>query len=272
MRKIGGLRLRIAGALAYGAFMLIGLGWNIWSFQVVMLTLFFISIWEFRNLERWGTGIYYNYGVYALAAFSVSGFFFLASASLSFSDLVKIALILGMGHHLLSFLAMWFGKESMYFSIPSWLRIALYIGMSFGALFTYSVGLMIYEPGLILLVLVAVWGADIAAFFVGSLMGRTPLHRRLSPKKTVEGLVGGMVGSFIIVFIGSYFREMNMTRIILFALIIPLCGTMGDLFVSAYKRRADVKDTGNIIPGHGGILDRIDAYLYCQPFVAYLLF
>ncbi len=272
MKKIPGLKVRIGGALAYGAFMLVGLGWNIWSFQVAMLILFLLSIKEFRNLERLGTGIYYKYGVYLLASFAVSGFFFFCSASLSFLQLVKFFLLLGMGHHLFAFAALWFGKESWYFSWPSWLRAALYIGLSFGTIFTYSVGLMIYEPVLTLLVLFSIWAADIGAFFAGTLLGKTTLHSKLSPKKTVEGLVGGILSSLLVVLAFSYFREMAIERVILFGLLIPLTGTMGDLFASAYKRRAGVKDTGSIIPGHGGVLDRIDAYLYCQPFVAYLLF
>ncbi len=272
MKQMKGIRLRIWGALAYGAIMILGLGWNIWSFQVVMLTFFFISIYEFRNLEKLGTGVYYKYGVYVLASLSVSGFFFFSAASLSFSLLVKIALILGVTHHIYAFATLWFGKEEWYFSWPSWFRAAMYIGLSFGALFTYSVGLMVYEPGLILFVLFAIWAADIGAYFVGSQLGRTPLHKRLSPKKTVEGLIGGILSSMIIVVAYSFFRDMSVLRILSFGLVIPISGTMGDLLVSAYKRRALVKDSGKIIPGHGGILDRIDAYLYCQPFVAYLLF
>ncbi len=273
MKQMKGIRLRVWGALVYGAIMILGLGWNIWSFQIVMLALFFLSLYEFRNLERLGTGVYYKYGVYALAAFSVSGFFFLSAASLSFSVLVRFALILGMVHHIVAFGTLWFGREEWYFSWPSWFRAAMYIGLSFGALFTYSVGLMLYEPGLILFVLFTIWAADIGAYFVGSQLGRTSLHKRLSPNKTVEGLIGGIVSSFIIVVAYSFFfRDMSVLRILSFGLVIPISGTMGDLLVSAYKRRALVKDSGKIIPGHGGVLDRIDAYLYCQPFVAYLLF
>ena len=272
MKEMKGLQRRIWGALAYGLFMVAGLSWNIWSFQVVMLTLFFLSLKEFRYLERKGTGVYYKYAVYALGAFAISGFFFFSSASLSFSGLVKVGLLFGIGHHLIAFLILWWGKEDAYFSWPSWLRGALYIGLSFGALFTYSVGLMLYEPSLILFVLFSVWAADIGAFFVGSQLGRTPLHTRLSPKKTVEGLVGGVLSSLLVAFAYSLFREMSLYEIFAFGLIIPLSGTMGDLFISAYKRRANVKDSGSIIPGHGGALDRIDAYIFCQPFVAYLLF
>jgi phosphatidate cytidylyltransferase len=272
MKQMKGIRLRVWGALAYGAIMLLGLGWNIWSFQVVMLALFFVSLYEFKNLERLGTGVYYKYAVYVLAAFAVSGFFFLSAASLSFSSVVKFALILGMLHHIYAFGTLWFGKEDWYFSWPSWFRAAMYIGISFGAIFTYSVGLMLYDPWLILFVLFAIWAADIGAFFVGSQWGRTSLHKRLSPKKTVEGLIGGIVSSLLVVVAYSFFRDMSVLRILSFGLVIPLTGTMGDLLVSAYKRRAMVKDSGNVIPGHGGILDRIDAYIYCQPFVAYLLF
>ena len=226
---------------------------------------------EFRNLERLGTGVYYKYGVYFLAAFSASGFLFFSTASLSFSFLVEIAIVLGIAHHLFVFFTLWVGKEEWYFPWPSWFRAALYLGLSFGAIFTYSVALMNYDSKWVLLFLLAIWASDIGAYFIGSQFGKTALHTRLSPKKTVEGLAGGIVSSFLLVLIFSYFSEISALRIVLFSLLVPLTGTMGDLVVSAYKRRAGVKDSGKVIPGHGGILDRIDAYIYCQPFVAYLL-
>jgi phosphatidate cytidylyltransferase len=271
MKKMKDLQFRILGALLYGAAMLLGLSWNIWSFQIIMLILFVLSIREFRNLERLGTGVYYNYGVYFLAAFSVSGFLFFSTASLSFSFLVEIAIVLGIAHHLFVFFTLWVGKEEWYFSWPSWFRAALYLGLSFGAIFTYSLALLDYHSKWVLLFLLAIWASDIGAYFLGSQLGRRALHTRLSPKKTVEGLIGGIASCFLFLFVFSSFSEISLTRIVTIGFLVPLTGTMGDLVVSAYKRRAGVKDSGKVIPGHGGILDRIDAYIYCQPFVAYLL-
>jgi phosphatidate cytidylyltransferase len=271
MKRIEGLRKRIFGAIAYGLIMVAGFAWNIWSFQVVMLALFLFSLREFRMMERRGGGKYYKYGVYLLAALSVSGFLFLSAASLSFSTAVFILLVLGMLHHLLVFTMVWGGYKELYFQWPSWFRAACYIGLSFGAIFTYSITLMNYDRWPVLVVLFTIWASDIGAFFTGVQFGRHPLHLRLSPKKTVEGLLGGVVAALIVVASFKGILELSWSSVIILGITLSLTGAMGDLFASCYKRRAGIKDSGRLIPGHGGILDRIDAYIYCQPFVAYLL-
>jgi len=122
----------------------------------------------------------------------------------------------------------------------------------------------------LLLVLTVVFGGDIGAFYAGTRFGRRKLLPGVSPKKTVEGAVGGLganllVGSIVKIF---FLPSLNWHESLPFFLLLGAAGQVGDLFESAFKRAAGVKDSGNILPGHGGVLDRIDALLFALP-VAY---
>lgn len=127
------------------------------------------------------------------------------------------------------------------------------------------------------LVLIGSWGSDTCAYVVGVLFGKHHFSE-LSPKKTVEGCLGGIAGAAILGFAYAFFFPEQSLFMIqpkeAFPLIMVVCAVMsqiGDLVASAMKRNHDVKDYGNIIPGHGGILDRFDSVLFVAPFVYYLL-
>jgi phosphatidate cytidylyltransferase len=113
---------------------------------------------------------------------------------------------------------------------------------------------------------------DIAAYFVGSAIGRTPLSERISPNKTVEGLIGGTIGTFVaVVLVGLNSTTWNgIGEQILFALVVAVMAPLGDLTESMIKRNLDVKDFGTLLKGHGGVLDRFDGLLFVLPSVYYL--
>lgn len=131
-------------------------------------------------------------------------------------------------------------------------------------------------PECLLLIFVMIWLNDTGAFLVGSAIGRHKLFERLSPKKSWEGFWGGVVfclvaGWCAASFLPSIFEEPAWVYILL-GLVVSIFSTWGDLFESMLKRAAGVKDSGNILPGHGGILDRIDSLLFVIPASAiYLL-
>jgi phosphatidate cytidylyltransferase len=125
------------------------------------------------------------------------------------------------------------------------------------------------EPWLIY-VLTTVWAGDTLAYFAGRAFGRHPLHPAVSPKKTIEGAVGGLVGSAaggvgVVVLLGL---PMGLLPAIGVSLLAGLVAQMGDLAESVLKRSAGVKDSGAILPGHGGMLDRIDGVLFALPVCA----
>jgi phosphatidate cytidylyltransferase len=120
---------------------------------------------------------------------------------------------------------------------------------------------------LVFLLFLVIWTDDICAFFVGRTLGRHLLFPRVSPKKTVEGSLGGLVGSLLVAwgFAHWFWQTANPRTIILLAVLIPVAGQVGDLAESAMKRGADLKDSGALLPGHGGLLDRIDSLLFGAP-------
>lgn len=126
----------------------------------------------------------------------------------------------------------------------------------------------------VVLVLIIAWVADTGGYFAGRFLGKAKLYEAVSPKKTWAGLWGGIAGAVIGVIAMKLFFAKWLTWIDVFALAVPGCllGQMGDLAESLIKRSVGVKDSGALLPGHGGILDRIDAVLFIAPYVyAYLL-
>ena len=125
----------------------------------------------------------------------------------------------------------------------------------------------------IFLFILVIAGADSGAYFIGKSKGIRKMLPRLSPKKTIEGLVGGFVVSMLIAFIYLYFLKLDTKTYIMMTLvcsIVAITSVIGDVFESMMKRSAGIKDSGNILPGHGGILDRIDGYLPALPLFIFL--
>ncbi len=124
-------------------------------------------------------------------------------------------------------------------------------------------------PKLLLFALVITWAGDSVAYFVGRAIGKHAFAPILSPKKTWEGAVGGLVGSLLVGFAFSYWIKEPVPQMLAMAGVGSIAGQVGDLLESAYKRSAGVKDSGALLPGHGGILDRIDALVLAIPVVWY---
>jgi phosphatidate cytidylyltransferase len=120
---------------------------------------------------------------------------------------------------------------------------------------------------LILFTLALIWAGDTLAYFTGRFMGRIPMAPALSPQKTWEGAVANLIGSLLVACAAAQWIEVPLTVLLMIAAPANIAGQMGDLIESAYKRGAGVKDSGTIIPGHGGVLDRIDSLILAAPIV-----
>lgn len=128
--------------------------------------------------------------------------------------------------------------------------------------------IIVYKPGQIIGIFVLIWVNDTFAYLVGKSIGKHKLFLRVSPKKTIEGFFGGMLSTIITgVLIGFYFLEEPVFKWIVIAVISVVFSTLGDLVQSKFKRGANVKDSGTIMPGHGGIYDRLDSIIFVAPFV-----
>jgi phosphatidate cytidylyltransferase len=162
---------------------------------------------------------------------------------------------------------------------PLWMRAgmrptqATWIGAAgFAVLVPAGLALLALQPLQVLLVLVLVWIADTAAYFVGRRWGRRKLAPSISPGKSWEGAAGGLIGALAYAIICGFFIEgLAWAPYLAAAAVLAMVSIVGDLFESAAKRQAGVKDSGTLLPGHGGILDRIDSATAVLPLAALAL-
>ena len=125
-----------------------------------------------------------------------------------------------------------------------------------------------FNPSYIILMLVLTWTFDTFAYLVGVKFGKHKIMPSISPNKSWEGFVGGFIFTIISAYLTvSYFPEIELNHIIAISLLTPFTATIGDFTESYYKRKAGVKDSGNFMPGHGGILDRMDAFMITIPVI-----
>ena len=166
-----------------------------------------------------------------------------------------------------------FSKKSSFSEFRKLMVVTCYIVPSFLFIQLIPISFTYYEPWLLIGFLLIMWVNDSFAFLVGKYLGRTKLFERISPKKTVEGFIGGFIFALIIsYFIAHWSKNLNEFQWMLMALIISISGSIGDLVQSRLKRLAEVKDSGKLIPGHGGIFDRMDSTLFSSSFVFAYLF
>lgn len=129
------------------------------------------------------------------------------------------------------------------------------------------------ESGILVwLILLTAFGTDIMAYFTGYAIGKHKLCPKISPKKTIEGSVGGILGSVILsALFGYFFAPAFLIHCVVIGVLGGIISQFGDLTASIFKRKMEIKDYGNLIPGHGGILDRFDSVLFTAPMVYYYI-
>lgn len=146
-----------------------------------------------------------------------------------------------------------------------------YIILPFIIITKIPFGIKGYNPNILISIFILIWTNDTFAYLVGKSIGKHKLFERISPKKTIEGFLGG-IGFALIAsyFISKYFLmlpEKNTYIWLIIAVIVGIFGTIGDLVESKFKRISEKKDSGNIMPGHGGILDRLDSVIFVAPII-----
>lgn len=144
----------------------------------------------------------------------------------------------------------------------------LFVVLPFSALVRLD-GVSVIGPRLVLFTLTLVWVGDTLAYFIGRSVGRIRMSPLLSPKKTWEGAAANLLGSLLVGVIFARWLHFDATQMLIMAGLANIGGQIGDLIESAYKRSAQVKDSGALLPGHGGMLDRIDALILVAPVVWY---
>ena len=228
---------------------------------IFLISLFgFISIREFLNLLKFN-----NIIIYVLFV----GLIYLPFSSLDSSVLIDVLLVLSLSGSIQLLVNLFIKKKNYPSSTIQKLDISIrYLLLSFAFLILLPFINGGYEASVILSLIIFIWVNDSFAFFVGKNLGKRKLFESVSPKKTIEGFLGGVFFTLITAFLVSYFCDfLSLTNLLVISLIASILGTIGDLVESKFKRQANTKDSGTIMPGHGGILDRLDSLLFVAPFV-----
>ncbi|OOS25723.1 phosphatidate cytidylyltransferase [Moraxella pluranimalium] len=155
----------------------------------------------------------------------------------------------------------WYGKRLAYMGV-----------VILTAAITAMYGLWQMSPWWLMYVFLLVWCADSGAYFVGRKLGKRKLAPNVSPNKSIEGLIGGLATAGVVAIIVGNYLQLSGTALFLFLILSAItvaASVLGDLFESMLKRRAGIKDSGSILPGHGGVLDRIDSLLSATPIFAF---
>ena len=240
------------------------------SFAILIFVFGLISHAEFNKLIK-QKGIS-SYIIFTLlySFFSYYSYYF-NSIDLSnsfFNEAIEILLVFSIFVLLFSIRDLFITKDLPEFLTRKYINSVFYISSSFIFIFLIGNYNNEYNPNLILGCFILVWVNDTFAFIVGSKIGKQKLFFTVSPKKTVEGFLGGLFFCCICSFpIANYIGELNFTNWLIISIIISVFGTMGDLVESKYKRKSLVKDSGIILPGHGGLLDRLDSIMFASPFI-----
>ncbi len=256
---------RTGSAIVFAAIMLTGLLWNEWTYFALIVLIHFFCINDYFRLAK-KIELEANWSVWFIIASQILGLLFIT------------ILLMGNNSHY-SFLLLFIsplmacvpatiilltagGSEKNITPVLFSFGAVLYISLPLGLFISLRAIDHFIPLGLVLLI----WVNDTMAYISGSFFGRTPFSAA-SPKKTWEGTIGGIVCTMLIAILFTYFKKgLHIQDWIILALCASVAGTAGDLFESKLKRLAGVKDSGNLMPGHGGALDRFDSLLVAIPF------
>ncbi len=276
---------RAITAIIFAVVVLGGILLNHWTFFILFSVIHFGCWIEYQRLVNKIDPAYqsitpfHRYGV-MLAGWGIMLHFCSDYYALGKFQLNSVGLWLGAGMFLLMIIGDVFSKQNKPKVFAHSILGLIYISFSLGLMMDLSIPVLEpgvlyfampqYSPEIPLLIIFSIWINDTMAYIVGSLIGKTPLSS-ISPKKTWEGTIGGMALSTTVIFLLARYAfpeyEDVALHFAIIAFIASVTGTLGDLFESKLKRLAGVKDSGHIMPGHGGFLDRFDSLLVAIPFV-----
>ncbi|MFQ6603035.1 phosphatidate cytidylyltransferase [Flavobacterium sp. C3NV] len=281
------LKRTISGAV-YIALLLTSILFSTESFIILFGIFLIITIYEFCNLANLNKVFSILFGVILYSATLLISHYnkqttaflnktFNTELNLNVNiqelDLILLAVTIVVSIKCILFL--FYDSVQKISTSSKYLYLLGYITLPFIFIVKISFGTNNYNPKIILGLFILIWTNDTFAYLVGKSIGKHKLFERVSPKKTIEGFLGGAVFAAFAGFLISKFYiqpnpEFSSKSILIWtiiALIVSVFGTIGDLIESKFKRIAGVKDSGSIMPGHGGILDRLDSVIFVAPII-----
>ncbi len=273
------LKTRAITAIFFVAIMLTGLFWNQWSYLLLFIFIHFGCWYEFKKLFSRIDPSYRQVNFFHHGSIQIAGLGLVISGCMDSIQMGEI-IFSGWGQIIFGAFLLLFFLNEILFNRPHSFRLSIYglfglLYISFACYFMLCLyGNMRHrvfadQPDYVmpLLLIATIWVNDTMAYLVGSLIGKTPLSS-VSPKKTIEGTLGGFVLSVLLVtFIATQYFHLPLFPVLILSCLTALAGTSGDLLESKLKRMAGVKDSGQIMPGHGGFLDRFDSLLIAATMV-----
>jgi len=263
--KMNNLTQRILVAIFGIVILISAVIYSQWTYFIVMALITLISILEFYKLtgldgmlplKFWG----------AFSAILLVSISFLSEAKILHPKYYYIILPVATS---IFFIKLYKKKDAKPFTNIAYTFLGiLYIGVPFSLLNIIAFHFGGYSYQIILGMLLLIWASDTGAYFAGSKFGKTKLFFRVSPKKSWEGFIGGAILALGVAFaLSQFFHILPVWKWLVIGGITIIAGTYGDLVESLFKRSIEIKDSGKILPGHGGFLDRFDGLLLSIPFI-----
>ena len=277
--KMKNLAVRTMSGLVLAAVVLGAIAWSQWSFGALLLVLLAVGMHEFYALAgKQGNSPQKIVGLVAGIVLFVLNFAFV-SEDIEILGSARQAYGCGLAFLLLLLPAMFICElyrrnENPAAGIGTTMMGVCYVALPLSLMcYIPMVGSDTWNPWVMIAYIFIIWANDVFAYLVGMSVGRHRLCERLSPKKSWEGFFGGLAGAVVMGVVAAKVLDAHVWVWAGLALVAAVSGVLGELVESMFKRAAGVKDSGKLIPGHGGMLDRFDAMLLSAPFVfVYMLF
>ncbi|MCK4663554.1 MAG: phosphatidate cytidylyltransferase [Bacteroidales bacterium] len=262
------LFIRTITGLFFVSIIIGSIAFSKYGFLGIMLIIIVLGLWEFYNLSYKTLAkpqIYY--GIIIGTALFISNYL------VSINNIDQKIFIFFIPLITLIFLSELYRDSkrpfnNIAFTILGLIYIAFPIALFNYFVFSYKILTVCYNPNILLGFFLLLWANDTGAYIVGVSIGKHRLFVRISPKKSWEGFFGGAIASLGIAYLLSkYYTELILIDWLIISIIIVIMATLGDLVESIFKRSINIKDSGRILPGHGGILDRFDGVFLSSPIV-----
>ncbi len=254
------------GAVYVGALVATLLSRNIALFLTLFSFFIFVGVWEYETMFK-----LHRTRPLRKILDGVAAVYLLIASYLAISSAVEVSALKlffpYLAYLLFIFIRAIYSDRDL---MPEHLAKVIFGQVYVGGFFALSIPLFLLSPLSLLFIFVCIWVNDSGAYIFGVKFGKRRLFPAVSPKKSWEGFWGGLLLVFIAVIVLTYFDDsfgLEWYQALFFGLLISVASTWGDLFESMLKRSAGVKDSGKLIPGHGGILDRLDSFMFAAPAV-----